>query len=187
MCMEPVSAGLAVVGAAASIYGSVSAGNAEGKAARSNAQLLSNMANEREKKAAFDADTRLKKAAFDIETAKRNAGRKSGTVRAGISASGFSQASFSDVLADDASEAALEQAAIKYTADLDAYEARYQGAQEARQLRSQAAGQINAASDAERAGWIRGAAGAATSLGGAFTGKTAQATTSGWEASVSNG
>lgn len=184
--MEPVSAGLAIAGAATKVVGGIMQGNAEADAANTNAALLNDMAAEREKKAAFDAETRMKKAAFDIETSKRAAGRQAGTVRAKVATSGFSQESFSEVLADDAAEAALEQSAIRYTAELDAYEARYQGQQEAKQLRAQAAGQITAGQDAKRASYINGVASATASLGSVFQTK-ASSSSSEWDTSLSYG
>jgi hypothetical protein len=185
MCMDPVSAGFAIGGAALDAFGSIMGGKSEAQTGRMNAGLLNDMASEREFKAAFDADTRLKKAAFDIENAKRAAGRKSGTVRSMIATTGFSQDSFSEVLADDAAEAKLEQDAIKYTGDLDAYEIRYRGQQEAKQLRAQAAGQMRAADDAEFAGSI-GALTSVVKLGSTFAKADARSSTStGWGASVS--
>jgi hypothetical protein len=186
--MDPISIGFAVGGAALDAFGSIAGGKAEASANRMNAGLFNDMASEREFKAAFDADTRLKKAAFDIEAAKRNAGRKSGTVRAGIATTGFSQESFSEVLHDDAAEAALEQAAIKYTGDLDAYEIKYRGQQEAKQLRNQAAGQMRAADDAEFAGSI-GALTSVVKLGSTFAkaNATTAANDNGWGARISYG
>lgn len=187
MCMEPVSMGLAVAGAAGNLVGGIMKGTSEAAAARSNGALLLEQADAREEKAAFDADTILKKAAFDIETSKRESGKKAGAARAVIGGSGFTQESFSEILADDAAEASLSVQAIRYTADLDALEARYQGSQEAKQLRHQASGQYSAATDALWGGVISGVSGAATSLGSVFTSKSATATTSGWDATVSYG
>lgn len=184
MCMEPISTGLALASAGTKLVGGIMGGRAEAKAGRTNAQMLADAANAREAKAAFDSDNRLKKAAFDIETSKRESSRKIGTVRANIGGSGFDAQSFSEVLADDAAEAALEVAAIKYTGDLDAYEMRYAGNIDARQLRNQSASQRSSARDAEIGGWISGIGGAASSLGSIFS-KPTGAATEGWGATVS--
>jgi len=74
------------------------------------------------------AAQRLEKAEFDVETVDRRARRQAGAVRNRIGTTGIDIASFSDVLADDARESALEKKAIRVSAEIDAQNLRFQAA-----------------------------------------------------------
>ncbi len=72
------------------------------------------------------AAARLQKAEFDIETARRKHVRQSGTVVARASSTGINTDNFYDVMADDAAEAALERAAIRWSSKAEARMLEYQ-------------------------------------------------------------
>ena len=110
MC-DPVSAIMFGVQAA----GAIAKGVQDSQAARANAAAL-----ETQKQA------RDQKAAFDTEQAGRKFERTQGATRAGIATTGIDVRSFYDVLADNASESALERKAIRYSADVDTANIEYQ-------------------------------------------------------------
>lgn len=74
------------------------------------------------------AAQREQKAAYETELADRKFTRQEGHVRASIGQTGLATASFSDVLADDAAESALEKLAIKAGGKIEANNLRFQAA-----------------------------------------------------------
>lgn len=106
MC-DPVSA-LIGVSTAINVAGSVTKGLAAKQTADTNAAALEQQIAQREEKAKYD-----------VELADRKYRRQAGAVRAAIGSTNLDISSFSDVLADDAAESALEKAAIKSGALVD--------------------------------------------------------------------
>jgi hypothetical protein len=91
------------------------------------------------------AAARLAKAEFDAETSHRKYRREKGQVEARASGSGVSLESFYDVMNDDAMEAALERAAIRWSAQSEASMLEYQAsAAERRGKDTKTASYINA-------------------------------------------
>ena len=89
---------------------------------------------------------RLQKAEFDVETARRKYERNRGTVEARAADTGIDSANFYDILADDAEEAALERAAIRYTGKNEAAMLEYQASAASRRGKdAQTASYFNAA------------------------------------------
>lgn len=135
MC-DPVSALVAGVSAA----GSIVSGMSKASTAKSNAAALES-----------SAEQRLEKAKFDEDAAERRYRRQEGAVQALIGKTGVDAESFADVLADDHAESLLERKAIRYNAEVDA-----------NNLRFQASGQRVAAKNA----MIEAAFGVATAVAG---------------------
>lgn len=134
MC-DPASIAIGI-GGVTSAAGSIWKGSAESKAYTARAAELEQQAALRVQKGEFDADQSARK--FE---------RTRGGAYAGIGNTGLDIASFSDVLADSAIEAALEQKVI-----------RFQAQQEAANLRAQAA-QSRSAAKAAKTGSFFSAAG----------------------------
>ncbi len=72
------------------------------------------------------AKARQEKAKYDIEQAERKFQRVQGTAINAAASTGIDMRSFYDVLTDNKSEAALEQAAIKWGADRDSANLKFQ-------------------------------------------------------------
>ena len=72
------------------------------------------------------ARMRLEKGKFDSEQALNRYNRQAGEVRANVGASGLDIGSFGDVLADAAIEGALERETIKWQAEAEAANLRFQ-------------------------------------------------------------
>jgi hypothetical protein len=122
--MTAVSVGSTIAGTAASVVsagsqvaGSLHAGEMKSGIASANARLFDEQ-----------AKARIEKGKFDAQTAMRNYSRAKGTALSRIASSGVSAQSFYDVLADDAAEAALQRKAIKYGAQAEADNLRFQAA-----------------------------------------------------------
>lgn len=161
MC-DPISV-IAGISAGTSLYGSIKSGKA---AKRQGAAQQASYE--------YAAKSRLQKVSYDIETAERSFVRSRGTAQASIGASGISQTSFYDVLADSAVEFALEKKAIEYT-----------GKQEADQLRQQGQIAYQSGKDQASASYIRGVSSALGSLGGIKLGSLFD-TGSGWQTTTYN-
>lgn len=167
MC-DPVSltVGATVVKTGLSVAGSLAAGSAKDGAAKANASLLDEQ-----------AKSRLEKGKYDEEIARRQYGRALGTNLAKIAGSGVDARSFYDVLADDAMEAALQRKSIRYGANA-----------EAKNLRFQAAGQRAEGRDARRASFIQAGTavveGAASLYGSSVFDKPSSASASPWLTTV---
>ncbi len=123
------------VGAALGAAGALSSGVANQRQANSEAALYE-----------AQAAARLQKAEFDAETARRKFVREAGTVVARAASTGIDMGGFGDVRADDASEAALERAAIRWSSQ-----------NEARMLRYQAESAVRRGKDARTASYFQAA------------------------------
>lgn len=141
--MDPITLGLMLGGGAISGFGRIFGGMAEARVRNENAAIQDHQ-----------ADLRIQKGEFDAAQAERRFERQQGEVVAQAGKSGVDAASFYDVLNDDASEAALEREAIRYTARNEAF-----------QLRRQARSQRRAGQDAIIGGFISGAGEVVSSLG----------------------
>lgn len=135
MCVDPVTLAIMGASAAVGVVGAAQTSKSQQAAAYANAQQVEEQAAER-----------IKKGEFDAAESAREAFRQRGVVSARIGDSGIDAASFSDIMADDASEAALEREAIRYSSKAEANLLRRQGAN----FRTQA-------KDAEKAGYINAA------------------------------
>lgn len=116
MC-DPFSMFVAATAASTltSAAGSIAAGNAQASAANANARMLDEQ-----------AKSRIEKGKFDVATAERTYERTKGSNLARIASSNVSAESYYAVLADDAAEASLERAAIKYGAKAEADNLKFQ-------------------------------------------------------------
>jgi hypothetical protein len=123
------------VGAALGAAGSIYAGVAADRQARSEADLYRTQ-----------AAARLQKAEFDAAQAQRKFVRNQGTVITRAASTGIDLQDFADVLADDAMESALEKAAIRWSAQ-----------SEAKMLEYQASAAIQRGKDAKTASYFRAA------------------------------
>lgn len=115
------------INAAGALYSGFSAA----KNSETNAKALENQ-----------ALNRVQKAKFDIERAETRFQRTQGTAIATGAATGVDIRSFSDVLADNAAEGALEKAAIQYGADRDIENLRFQAAGQRSNAKSQRIGAV---------------------------------------------
>lgn len=115
MCVDPVS--LSFAAGAIGAVGNMIAGFSKKQEADANAAALENNALQRQEKAKFD-----------IERADVKYRRVTGSTVAKIGSTGVDVSSFSDVLADDAKESALEKKAIQVSADIDSANLRFQAA-----------------------------------------------------------
>lgn len=113
--MCEVATALAVGSAAVGAAGAMHGGRAAESQAESQAALFR-----------AQAAARIQKGEFDAEMARRRWVRNEGTVVARAAGEGINMANFYDVLDDDAKEAALERAAIRYTAQSEAAMLEYQ-------------------------------------------------------------
>lgn len=133
--MCEIATGILVVSAAIGAASSLKAGASAKSQADGEAALYQSQ------KAA-----RLEKAEFDVATAERKYRRQAGQVVSRAGGSGISLDSFYDVLNDDAEEAALERAAIRWTANSEAKMLDYQSnAATSKGEDAQSASYINAA------------------------------------------
>lgn len=113
MCMDPIS--VMTVGAVVGAAGSLHAGASKSSQARGEAALYESQ-----------AAARIQKAEFDAETSRRRYERNKGSVEARAAGTDLAMENFYDVLADDAAEAALERAAIRWSAQNEATMLQYQ-------------------------------------------------------------
>ncbi len=148
MC-DPIS--VAVVGAGIGVAGSLKSGQAAKKAGK-------------QTQASYErsAKDRLEKITFDLGRADRNYRQGVGESLANIGQSGISRTSFYDVLADGASEFAIEKKNITDT-----------GNNEARQLREQGSLAYQSGKDAQTASYFS-AAGKVASAGVTIAGSQFQ-------------
>lgn len=123
------------VSAAVGAAGALHAGRASRKQADSESALYQ-----------AQAAARLQKAEFDAETSRRKWVRQEGAVVNRAASTGIDTTNFYDVLADDAQEAALERAAIRWSAKSEAAMLQYQAdAAQRRGRDAQTASYFNAA------------------------------------------
>lgn len=113
MCMDPVS--VMTIGAVVGAAGSLHAGASKASQARGEAALYESQ-----------AAARIQKAEFDAETSRRRYERNKGAVEARAAGTGLQMENFYDILADDSAEAALERAAIRWSAQNEATMLQYQ-------------------------------------------------------------
>ena len=112
MC-DPVT--FMVLSTVVSTAGSVVQGMQQSATAQRNQQMAS-----------YQADVAEEQGKFNIRKAELDYTRHQGSVDAQVAASGFSIDGFEYVLKDDAQQAALEQAAVKFGSDQTVYQTRYQ-------------------------------------------------------------
>jgi hypothetical protein len=114
--MDPLSLAILGVSTGLKMFGSIFAGNTEAAQAEANAALFE-----------AQARARMAKARFDADKSRRDYERHAGKVQASIGKSGVDARNFSDIMADDAMEGALERAAIMWSGRTEADFLRYQG------------------------------------------------------------
>lgn len=146
MCADPISLSFMAVSAGISAAGALSSGAAQASAHGGNAAMLESQAR-----------LRMEKADFDIAAAERRFRKNEGVVVARAASTGIDMRSFSDILADDASESALEREAIRWSAQ-----------NESNFLMFQSEAQRRQASDARTAGYFNAAAGVVNAFTPAF-------------------
>lgn len=134
--------GATVAGGVVGAAGALSAGVAEQKTSNANAKQLYSKAKEVDEKAKYD-----------IDQLKRGYERSRGANVAKIASSDLNQATFGDVLADDALESFLERKAVRHSANSDI-----------RSLHTQAANEIREGKNARTASYFNAAS---TALGAA--------------------
>lgn len=143
MC-DPFS--IAVTSAAVGAGGSIMQGMSAKRTADANAAALR-----------VNADRREMKADFDIERTERQFQTQQGALRARIALSGITQGSFSDLIAADASERAMQVAGIEWSAQNDVDN-----------LNFQASAAENQGRNAMTAGFINAAGSVVSSVGGYY-------------------
>ena len=117
--MDPITLGLMLGGGAITAVGRLFAGFSEAKARNTSAALFDQQ-----------AIARIEKGEFDANASERRFRRQQGETVAAIGTTNINETSFYDVLMDDAAEAALERKAIRYTANAEAGQLRFQGQQQ---------------------------------------------------------
>lgn len=115
MCVDPVT--MMVIGGAVGAAGNLFAGFSQKQSADANAAALET-----------SAQQRAQKEKFDVERADVRYRRETGHVIAKAGSTNVDLQSFSDVLADDAKESALEQKAIHVSSQIDQANLRFQAA-----------------------------------------------------------
>lgn len=120
--MCDIATGIMAVSAAMGAAGALHEGAAADAAGKGEAALYR-----------AQAASRLQKAEYDAELSRRKYERSKGTVEARAAGEGVDMQNFYDILADDAEEAALERAAIRWSAQSESAMLEYQaGAAERR-------------------------------------------------------
>jgi len=140
MCVDPVT--MMMVGGAVGAAGNLFAGFSAKQTADTNAAALEN-----------SAQQRAEKEKFDTERADNRFRRVQGAVIAKAGSTNIDLSSFSDVLADDAKESALEKQAIHVSSQIDQQNLRFQAAgQKAAGKTALISGIFNAAGSVVKAG-----------------------------------
>lgn len=164
MCIDPVS--MMVIGTVVSAAGTVAGGISSYQAGNANAKGLQEQARLRELKGKYD-----------VEAADRQYRREQGKVLSGVAASGGTAVSFLDVLRDDAAESALEKAAIKFGAKVDATNLRNQASFAKSQGKAALIGSLFSAAGTAMTGMGKASGGSGSAGGYGGTGGSGWTTT----------